>query len=231
MFLIWTKNKCKFFRRFVCWKTQRKQVAKHKKPNEKLQVFVLLFSFRPSLIRHIHCFGYKFCYQNKRKFFCWFHMFLFYGLYFELYSLSVLCIFYSTIHLYTEAATRDVLWKKVFLEISQNLCQNLFFNEFAGLRPATLLKKKLWHRCFPVNFVKFLRTRFLQNTSGPLLLFIFIDLLLQQHFYFTSFAFLCSLLSTRNKIHFWLQSNKFFNCNDSGFIFRIFPITNLFELS
>ena len=37
-------------------------------------------------------------------------------------------------------------------------------------RPATLLKKKLWHRCFPVNFVKFLRTPFSQNTSGRLLL-------------------------------------------------------------
>ena len=29
-----------------------------------------------------------------------------------------------------------------------------------------LLKKGLWHRCFPVNFVKFLRTPFLQNTTG-----------------------------------------------------------------
>ena len=37
-------------------------------------------------------------------------------------------------------------------------------------RPATLLKKRLWHRCFPVNFAKFLRTPFLQNTSGRLLL-------------------------------------------------------------
>ena len=27
-------------------------------------------------------------------------------------------------------------------------------------RPATLLKKRLWHRCFPVNFATFLRTRF-----------------------------------------------------------------------
>ena len=27
--------------------------------------------------------------------------------------------------------------------------------------PATLLKKRLWHRCFPVNFAKFLRTPFL----------------------------------------------------------------------
>ena len=32
-------------------------------------------------------------------------------------------------------------------------------------RPATLLKKRLWHSCFPVNFTKFLRTPFLQNTS------------------------------------------------------------------
>ena len=39
-----------------------------------------------------------------------------------------------------------------------------------GLRSATLLKKRLWHKCFPVNFVKFLRTPFLQNTSGWLLL-------------------------------------------------------------
>ena len=39
---------CKFFRRFVCWKPRRKQVAIHKKSNYILQVFVLLFSFRPS---------------------------------------------------------------------------------------------------------------------------------------------------------------------------------------
>ena len=37
-------------------------------------------------------------------------------------------------------------------------------------QPTTLLKKRLWHRCFFVNFVKFLRIPFLQNTSGPLLL-------------------------------------------------------------
>ena len=40
-------------------------------------------------------------------------------------------------------------------------CQSLFFNNVAGLRPATLLKKVLWHRCFPVNFAKFPRTPFL----------------------------------------------------------------------
>ena len=29
--------------------------------------------------------------------------------------------------------------------------------------------QRLWHRCFPVNLAKFLRTPFLQNTSGQLL--------------------------------------------------------------
>ena len=46
---------------------------------------------------------------------------------------------------------------------------SLFLNKVAG-QPATLLKKRLWHRRFPVNFAKFLRTPFLQNTSGRLLL-------------------------------------------------------------
>ena len=48
--------------------------------------------------------------------------------------------------------------------------QSLFFNKVTGLRPATLLKKRLWHRCFPVSFVKFLRKLFLHSTSGRLLL-------------------------------------------------------------
>ena len=50
------------------------------------------------------------------------------------------------------------------------MCQSLFFNKVAGLGPVTLFKKRLWHRCFSVNFAKFLRTTFLQNTSGRLLL-------------------------------------------------------------
>ena len=52
----------------------------------------------------------------------------------------------------------------------KHLCQSLFFNKVSGLRPGTLFKKILWHRCFPVNFAKFLRTSFLQNTCGRLLL-------------------------------------------------------------
>ena len=63
----------------------------------------------------------------------------------------------------TEAATR-VFYKKngvsrnftKFTGIHQ--CQSLFFNKVVGLRP--LAKKRLWHRCFPVKSVKFLRTPF-----------------------------------------------------------------------
>ena len=54
----------------------------------------------------------------------------------------------------------------------KHLCQSLFFTKAAGLRPVALLKKRLCHRCFPVNFAKFLRTPFLQKASGRLLLHI-----------------------------------------------------------
>ena len=50
----------------------------------------------------------------------------------------------------------------------KRLCQSLFFDKVVG--PATLLKKRLWQRCFPVIFAKFLKTPFSQNTSGRLLL-------------------------------------------------------------
>ena len=67
----------------------------------------------------------------------------------------------------SEAVARWCSVKKVFLEISQNLqentCVRVFFNKVAGLRPATLLKKSLWHRCFPVNFAKFLRKPFFKE--------------------------------------------------------------------
>ena len=41
--------------------------------------------------------------------------------------------------------------------------QSQFFNKVLGLRPATLFKKRLWQRCFPANFVQFLRTPFLAS--------------------------------------------------------------------
>ena len=48
----------------------------------------------------------------------------------------------------------------------KHLYQNLFFNKAAGL-----FKKRIWHRCLPVNLAKFLRTLFFtEKTSGRLLL-------------------------------------------------------------
>ena len=52
-----------------------------------------------------------------------------------------------------EVATRGVLCKKVFLEISQNsqktpVPESLFFNKVAGLRPTTLFKKESLAQAF-----------------------------------------------------------------------------------
>ena len=51
----------------------------------------------------------------------------------------------------------EVVYKKEFLEISQNsqekTCARISFL-------IKFLKKRLWHRYFPVNFAKFLRTAF-----------------------------------------------------------------------
>ena len=67
-----------------------------------------------------------------------------------------------------EAVAQRCSVKKVFLEISQNLPENtcargVGFNKIVGLRPATLFKMTL-HRCFPVNFMKFLRTPFYRTS-------------------------------------------------------------------
>ena len=50
--------------------------------------------------------------------------------------------------------------------IGKHLCQSLFLNKIEDLRPATLLKKRFWRRCFPVNLEKFLRTPFYRTRLG-----------------------------------------------------------------
>ena len=64
----------------------------------------------------------------------------------------------------TEAAVTGGALKSFIKFTRKRLCQSLFFNKVAELSPATLLKNRLRHRCFPMNFVKFLRTPFLQAT-------------------------------------------------------------------
>ena len=60
----------------------------------------------------------------------------------------------------------QVICKKVFLRILQNLQENTCARvSFLGLRYATLLKRRLWCRRFPVKFAKFLRTPFFIEKS------------------------------------------------------------------
>ena len=47
----------------------------------------------------------------------------------------------------------------------KHLCHSLFFNKVA------VIKKRLWRRCFPVNFMKFLRTHFFTEHPWWLLLY------------------------------------------------------------
>ena len=66
-----------------------------------------------------------------------------------------------------EAVVQRCSVKKVLLEILQNSQENTCVRVAFLIKlqaSATLLKKRRWHRCFPVNFVKF--TPFLRNTSG-----------------------------------------------------------------
>ena len=61
----------------------------------------------------------------------------------------------------------EVFCKKSVLRNFTNTCARVSFLinlQASGLRPATLLKKKLWHSRFPVNFVKFPGTPFFYRT-------------------------------------------------------------------
>ena len=56
--------------------------------------------------------------------------------------------------------------------LKRKLWHRCFCVNFAKLlRACNFVKKGPWHRCFPMNFAKFLRTPFLQNTSGQLHLY------------------------------------------------------------
>ena len=73
----------------------------------------------------------------------------------------------------------EIFCRKGFLRnfakfTGKHLCQSLFFTKVAGLRlrPATLVNKRLWHRYFPVNFGKFLRTSFFTEHLRWLLFFL-----------------------------------------------------------
>ena len=62
-------------------------------------------------------------------------------------------------------------WRKARKHPEHMNINTTFVDHMAAVfRPITLLKKRLWHRRFLVNFAKILRTSSLQNTSGRLFL-------------------------------------------------------------
>ena len=76
----------------------------------------------------------------------------------------LVCFDYRSLDLCIEALAQKCSVKKMSFNIWQNPqqapvfeCPSLFFNKDTGLKPATLLEKKLRHRCFNANFAKFLR--------------------------------------------------------------------------
>ena len=82
---------------------------------------------------------------------------------------------------YTEAAVQSGSREKLFWEILQNLQENpctgvCFFNKARRCRSATLLERRLQHSCFLANIVEFVRTPFLQNTTGRFLLIIAVSI-------------------------------------------------------
>ena len=88
---------------------------------------------------------------------------LFYEMSYWLWCIGYILFFLVFASVSAEAVSRRCSVKKMFLEISQNsqenTCVRASFFQVAGLRPATFLKRD-WHRDFPVNFAKFLRTPF-----------------------------------------------------------------------
>ena len=72
-------------------------------------------------------------------------------------------VFYS--FTYRSSRRRYSVWKDVLKNFVKFTAKHL--NQ-------SLWQRRLWHLCFPVNIAKFLRTPFLQNKSGRLLLYVFL---------------------------------------------------------
>ena len=60
-----------------------------------------------------------------------------------------------------EMFCKEVVLRNFTKFTGKHLFQSLLFNKVAGLRPAILLKRRFWHRCFSMNFVKFVKKPFL----------------------------------------------------------------------
>ena len=102
-----------------------------------------------SLFKIIIIFGWKLCILIQIT--IWDRILIF----FQIFTESNL---YGSSHL--KCSVRKGVLRSFAKFTGKHLCQTLYFDKVAGLTPATLLKKRLWHRCLPVNIAAFLRTPF-----------------------------------------------------------------------
>ena len=108
---------------------------------------------------------------------------------------------------YLQKQSPDVFYKKGVLRnftkfTRKHLCQSPFLKK--------LQKKRLWHRCFPVDFVKFLITLFSQNTSGD----CFCTERIISSYVNSSFSFLYFFVYSWNAVNYhylrYIQIRSFF---------------------
>ena len=72
-------------------------------------------------------------------------------------SLCIFQVIYFNVYILEKNSHWKCSVKKFLLKISQNSWENTCARISCS---PTLFKKSLWHRCFPLNFVKFVRTLF-----------------------------------------------------------------------
>ena len=129
-------------------------------------------------------------------------------------------LFHTSSYIY-RSSRPEVFCKKGVLRnftkfTGKRLCQNLFFSKATGLKPATLLKKRPWHWCFPVNFTKFLRKPFYLEHLWWLLLHIFcLHFLRIHHDYFFQRVFESVRAQFLSGNLSWLLVIYLFNYNSS----------------
>ena len=78
----------------------------------------------------------------------------------------------TSLRLFTKVAgerPRKINYLLSTLHLQKQPLEVFYKNRCSQNRPATSSKNRLWHRCFPANFARFLRTPFLQNISERVL--------------------------------------------------------------
>ena len=78
------------------------------------------------------------------------------------YKVPFLLNFASLKKILQKKSSGGILLRRCFRNFAKftgkHMCQRVLVNKVSGLSSATLLKKTLWHRGFPANLAKFLRT-------------------------------------------------------------------------